>query len=643
MIIRGHRPWILCLGLFLACSLGADKPASGKAKGTRLAYPDAFRPNQRLFRFVQVTDTHLIAGENATSVRKGIHDINMLDPQPAFVVITGDIINGEKPLASTELARDLFAGLRCPVIPVYGNHDHLTSFEEVFGRRNDGFNLPPYHFLVLDTVRRGVKDTYDCGFSEETLSWLAEHVQTLTRDTPIIVLGHASVYREPSYTKRLPGDVDGYEKALAILNPYKVVAWFGGHAHSNAHVRKEGVDHFTTGCLSDERRNNNCPLGYRIVDVHADRVETRFRSIDAFRRRLVVAQDDTGDFQGNTEQPILSALHSLGKDGGTVFIKAGTYMVRQTISLSQRQNLRIEGEPGTILQLPPPTRVAATAPKGATRLQIEDGTPFLAGTTVRIDPPKTLESGHGEKGFDATVADVTGNLLQLATPLTQETPVGSTIGYANNIFTMTHSGKNILLQGLILDGGRGPNTPRAPGHVKRCAILVHGRFSYSKGPVAPPIEDFRVINCRIRNCYGRAVAMYCVARGLVEGCQIENIADEAIDLDHFCTHCEVRGNEVRKAHTGVTINDGSYCTVAHNRISECGVGITVWWWRNCPQQDIDIGNHIIGNVIHAPGRNAISLGKRCFWNEVRNNLVSGNISVTESRNVVEGNRTLPAE
>ena len=40
--------------------------------------------------------------------------------------------------------------------------------------------------------------------------------------------------------------------------------------------------------------------------------------------------------------------------------------------------------------------------------------------------------------------------------------------------------------------------------------------------------------------------MYSVVRGKVEDCLIEDIDDEGIDLDHFCYHCEVTGNAVKR-------------------------------------------------------------------------------------------------
>ena len=216
-------------------------------------------------------------------------------------------------------------------------------------------------------------------------------------------------------------------------------------------------------------------------------------------------------------------------------------------------------------------------------------------------------------------------------------PAGSRVGYRNNVFFVGGSDKNITLKALTIDGGRAKGIAM-PGHTHRCALLAHGRYSYGHGPQAPPIENLQVLDCTIRDCYGRAAAMYLVVRGRVERCRIANLRDEAIDFDHFCTHCIATRNHVTDAATGVTINDGSYCLVEHNRLERCGVGVTVWWWHMCPQPNLNVENTIRHNTILAPRRAGISLGRKCVRNIViRNRVDGGGIQVVETDNVVRDN------
>jgi 3',5'-cyclic AMP phosphodiesterase CpdA len=233
-----------------------------------------------LFTFVQVSDTHVVAEKSAEAVRQGIREIARLDP--AFVVITGDIINGEAPEASTRFAKELFATLRCPVHAVYGNHDHREWHQKVWGETNYAFDQAPYHCIVLDNIDVSVpeaQETYGGRFSERTIAWLEAHLRTVPRDTPLLLFCHASVFQEHPYAKALPGDAYNYEPVLKLLREHKVVAWFSGHAHRNSIVRKDGIDYITTGGLSDLRQNADGPVGYRVVRVYRDRVESTFQAV----------------------------------------------------------------------------------------------------------------------------------------------------------------------------------------------------------------------------------------------------------------------------------------------------------------------------------------------------------------------------
>ena len=71
------------------------------------------------------------------------------------------------------------------------------------------------------------------------------------------------------------------------------------------------------------------------------------------------------------------------------------------------------------------------------------------------------------------------------------------------------------------------------------------------------------------------------------------------------------------------------------------MGVDIWWWKNCPQENIDIENVVRHNFIYSPARAAIHVGKRCYRNQVTANFVEGKISIEEPDNVVEANTVLP--
>ncbi len=356
-------------------------------------------------------------------------------------------------------------------------------------------------------------------------------------------------------------------------------------------------------------------------------------------RTVTVAQDGTGDFNGSDEKPIVEAIEALRDEGGTITIRPGTYLIRRKIT--PRSGITIGGSSETILKLPSPVLVAESTEAGATAISVSDTAEFAAGTVAQICPPAGTETfpDTDQKALKVTIGEMSAGSLTLAEPLPCAVPEKSRLGYSNNVFEIRTPEKGVTIENLVIDGGRLPDLPM-PGHVERCAMLAHGSYSYEGGPTGPPIEELRVVNCHLRNCYGRAVAMYQVTKSEVRGCLIEDIADEAIDFDHFVYHSRAIGNEVRNAVTGVTINDGSYCTVEYNRFTDCRIGVTIWWWHMCPQENIDIENVIRHNFIFSPQRLAISVGERCFRNQVVSNFVEGKIEVAEPDNTVEANTVL---
>lgn len=351
-----------------------------------------------------------------------------------------------------------------------------------------------------------------------------------------------------------------------------------------------------------------------------------------------VEQQGSGPLCGADEQPILAAIAQAGAEGGTVEIGPGEYTVRRTIVLGSKLTLRGHG---ATLRLPPPTTTRARAAKGDSRIEVRDASPFLPGGVLEIVPPgkaKTFPASDKEKLL-APIEDVSGHTIVLGSPLECDVPEASRVGYDHNLIRVLPAAQDVRIEHLQLEGGRDPEIPM-PGHVHRCAVFAAGRYSYGGGPSAPPVENLQVLGCEIRNFYGRAVALYSVVKSKVAGCTIADIADEAVDFDHFTYHCEAIGNRITRSVTGVTINDGSYCTVADNRIDQCGVGVTIWWWHMCPQTDIDRENVIRDNYVWRPKGPAISLGRRCFRNRVENNFVDGPVKVAERDNTVGGNVTI---
>ena len=120
--------------------------------------------------FIQLSDTHIVAdtrqefhGVNTyATLSRAIDQVNGLDPPPAFVIITGDLINDDDP-QSYGVLQQLTDQLRVPTYFALGNHDLRQPFRQVcLGEQQPGtmpyyytFDKAQYRFIVLDSLVEG--------------------------------------------------------------------------------------------------------------------------------------------------------------------------------------------------------------------------------------------------------------------------------------------------------------------------------------------------------------------------------------------------------------------------------------------------------------------------------------------------------
>jgi hypothetical protein len=355
------------------------------------------------------------------------------------------------------------------------------------------------------------------------------------------------------------------------------------------------------------------------------------------RPTVTVRVDGEADLVGDDDLVLREALKRLRK-GGTLVLGAGRYTIRRALFLPPDFVLR--GEDGATLVLPSPVLTAEAAAAGDTRLVLADAGDFRGQSRVQVLPPigqETFADGRSRSLELQQVGEVDGDALVLLDPLVLDVPVGSRVGYPHKLMWVDRGG-NTTIENLAFDGGLLPEIPM-PGHSQRCAIWSASPFGFEEERKAPPGHGLVVRHCRFWNWYGRPIAVYNQEDGLIEGNVIENVLDEAIDLDHFVERFRIVGNEITGAPWGIVMNDASRNVVEYNHLTGCDIGITVWWYEGTPQQAINEENVIRHNVIRG-SRWAIHLGPECPRNEIRMNHVEGEIRVETPGNVVEENRGL---
>ncbi|MFC6641580.1 metallophosphoesterase family protein [Sulfitobacter profundi] len=116
-------------------------------------------------RFVHLTDLHIshpdladphLQSDTPATLRRVVAVINAMDPQPAFVVASGDLTNqGDR--ESYALVREITTPLKAPLVMALGNHDKRAGFNAVFA---PGLADAPYfhdapqgdlHVIALDS------------------------------------------------------------------------------------------------------------------------------------------------------------------------------------------------------------------------------------------------------------------------------------------------------------------------------------------------------------------------------------------------------------------------------------------------------------------------------------------------------------
>lgn len=205
--------------------------------------------------FAQISDFHLtVPGEHefdgidpADYLRASVDALNRLEPQPEFVLITGDIAeNGSEKEYRT--ASSVLDKLRTPFYVVPGNHDTRLQLYRAFAGRacplreasdSEGIESNPpkaleysfthagYRFIALDTLREG---SASGELSSSSLAWLESELQTAGRSPRILFLHHPPLVTGLSLMDE--SRLTNATELLSILNRYPAETHLlCGHVH----------------------------------------------------------------------------------------------------------------------------------------------------------------------------------------------------------------------------------------------------------------------------------------------------------------------------------------------------------------------------------------------------------------------------
>ena len=207
--------------------------------------------------------------------------------KPAFVVVTGDLVNKAGDAADIAEYKRIAAKLD-PSIHLYsvpGNHDEgneptpesLAAYRERFGPDYYTFRSHDMAGFVLDgNLFKAPQHVADEDRKQE--QWLQAELDKAKRDgvQHLVVFLHQSLFledpNEPEQYFNLPLDVR--RRLLALFHQYGVEHVYAGHYHRNAYGRDGSIEMVTTGPVSKPIGND--PSGFRIVVVKDGKLDSHY-------------------------------------------------------------------------------------------------------------------------------------------------------------------------------------------------------------------------------------------------------------------------------------------------------------------------------------------------------------------------------
>ncbi len=197
--------------------------------------------------FVHLTDLHVgnpsvkddhLHSDTTTTLRTILADVKKLEPQPKFIVASGDLTN-RGDAGSYENLKSLIAEaeLEMPILFALGNHDRRDGFYPAMLGRTDNVDAPYDHAQVIEglhviVIDSSVPNKIGGAFEPGQLDWLKAELGNHADLPKLLVMHHAPALDthnpDMEWESLSYADTEALRDAVAGKN---VIGILSGHIH----------------------------------------------------------------------------------------------------------------------------------------------------------------------------------------------------------------------------------------------------------------------------------------------------------------------------------------------------------------------------------------------------------------------------
>lgn len=224
-------------------------------------------PDPSRFSFAVVGDTHVEYG-NTTRLKVILETAKAQGV--SFICLLGDIVDGGVETDYIAVAEAIEAsGFKNHVAYVLGNHDVLQNgwkyYQKYFG--------PSYYSFLAGNSKFVVIDTGDGSIGRIQRPWIESELSDRESATHVFLMSHylPFVPTQPDAYLRI-AQADEAHSLMALASQMNVKSWFGGHYHSYAVEKVEGVDYVLAGGGGKRRMPPELRYFFARVDVNGNSV-----------------------------------------------------------------------------------------------------------------------------------------------------------------------------------------------------------------------------------------------------------------------------------------------------------------------------------------------------------------------------------